>query len=231
MGMPTLIDLAGQVFGFLEVTARAENTKQGSAQWFCKCLACGNMCRRKGGDLRNGNSTHCGCQLPERCRVHATVHGHAGKVDSPTYRSWHGMMMRGAGHKPEHYLGVVVCQRWRTFVNFLEDLGERPSLSHSIDRFPDCRGHYSCGTCEECLANGWSRNARWATPRQQAQNMTTNRLVTFGDETYCIAEWARIKGMSKQVLRHRLNSGWTIEQALTIPVGKYPGRMPRPADQ
>jgi hypothetical protein len=76
---------------------------------------------------------------------------------SPTYISWHGMKQRcrdpnAAGWK--HYGGaappVRVCDRWlepdgRGFLNFLEDLGERPPGT-TLGRFMDT-GDYEPGRC------------------------------------------------------------------------------------
>ena len=49
-------------------------------------------------------------------------------------------------------------ERWRVVENFLADMGERPSVKHSIDRFPNNDGNYEPGNC------------RWATHKQQMQN-------------------------------------------------------------
>lgn len=65
-----LIDLTNKRFGKLVVIKRAEdyyyscNGKQTSApRWLCKC-DCGNLIVCQGGNLRSGNTTHCGCESP-----------------------------------------------------------------------------------------------------------------------------------------------------------------------
>lgn len=59
-----IIDLKGQRFGKLVVIERAENTKQGQAQWKCKC-DCGNEVIVRGYGLINGTKS-CGCLQKEK---------------------------------------------------------------------------------------------------------------------------------------------------------------------
>jgi 5-methylcytosine-specific restriction endonuclease McrA len=53
-------DLAGKTFGLLTVIKRADNTKNGTAQWECLCK-CGNQTVVRGDCLRRGVTQSCGC--------------------------------------------------------------------------------------------------------------------------------------------------------------------------
>lgn len=81
-----------------------------------------------------------------------------------TYQSWTHMKSRckPSSHARHIYFerGIKVCERWRSFDNFLADMGERPT-GKSLDRIDNDRG-YEPGNC------------RWATPKEQ----TDNRRVT-----------------------------------------------------
>ena len=63
--MNTLIDMLGQKFGRLTVIERATNTKEGRAQWKCRC-DCGNELIVTGKHLRSGNTKSCGCLQKDR---------------------------------------------------------------------------------------------------------------------------------------------------------------------
>ena len=58
--MTTSIDLTGQKFARLTVTAYAGRTPANKIKWHCLC-ACGNTSVVVGGDLRRGKTRSCGC--------------------------------------------------------------------------------------------------------------------------------------------------------------------------
>ena len=153
-----------------------------------------------------------GCGLGKFCsracnaKFNHTIHR---QCDSRTYMSWEAMIQRCCNPKAADFpkwggAGVTVSKDWReSFVTFLADLGERPT-GKSLDRIDGKLGY-----CKE--------NCRWATPREQNQNQKINRLLTFHGETKCLAEWARTVGLSHHTIEARLDLGWTVEEALTIP--------------
>jgi hypothetical protein len=108
--------------------------------------------------------------------------------------------------------GIIVCSRWdSSFANFLADVGLAPSPQHSLDRYPNQNGNYKPG------------NVRWATPREQANNLRTNRLIQFDGQTFTLAEWSRRQGLSIKALHMRLKVGWPLDRALTEPLHKTHG--------
>lgn len=92
----------------------------------------------------------------------AYKHGHAPRNKfSPEYQSWSCMIQRCTNPKRDYYQhyggrGITVCERWKTFTHFLEDMGVRPEGT-SLDRIDPDKGYYK-------------ENCRWATPTEQAAN-------------------------------------------------------------
>ena len=161
--------------------------------------------------LRSGAVQSCGCLKKQRAIETHTKHGNgrSGR-QSHAYRSWHNMKQRctSLGH-PNYECyggrGITVCERWSNFMAFLEDIGEPPSHEHTLDRYPNNNGNYEPG------------NVRWATMGEQALNKRTNRLVTFDGRTNPLTVWARILNLPVSRLRSRLDRGWPIAQAFTVP--------------
>lgn len=58
---PHRIDLVGNRYGKLTVVSlNEEKSKNGVLVWNCKC-DCGGTCTARGGNLKSGRTTHCGC--------------------------------------------------------------------------------------------------------------------------------------------------------------------------
>lgn len=166
-------------------------------RWRCVC-DCGGETTPLASNLLNGQKT-CGC--------YRITHG---GTHNPAYNSWWGIVDRCTNPDNKDYVrygarGITVCDRWRDSFNaFLEDMGPRPGPGYSVDRIKNHIG-YEPGNC------------RWATAGEQQNNRTNNRRFEFDGRSQTIAQWAREIGVSRQALRYRLDNGWTVEQALTIP--------------
>ena len=85
---------------------------------------------------------------------------------NPEYRVWWDM--RGRCYNPKrdsykYYGGRGIKVLYRSYREFLRDVGKRPSNKYSIDRINPL-GHYTIGNC------------RWADSHTQRMNQVRNRL-------------------------------------------------------
>ncbi len=179
-------------------------------RWQCDkdqvlCLVvctCGKNWYVRESNLKSGNSKSCGCKKPlPRKRKHG---GAVTGKRMPEYRSWEKMIERceKAHHHAYHLYGgrgIKVCKRWRdSFQHFLEDVGLRPTLNHSLDRI-NVDGDYEPG------------NVRWATDLEQSRNTRWNRKITYEGVTLCISEWAEKLGIPYGTIHTRLKKGLPLE--------------------
>lgn len=225
--MPRLKDLVGQTYGNLTVLERATVSTAGKVHWVARCnrvLENGSICGKtvivQAGNLISGRTSSCGCGNDGHWNV---IHGATRKgVRDVEYNSWENMIRRCEDKSNKRYdryggRGIVVCNGFHDFVTFRKVLGLKPSKEHSIDR-KENDGHYSCGTCDECVSNGWKENIRWATRQEQAQNTSRNHFVDLPDgRRVCVTEVAREVGMNPRTLSTRLET-MPVEEALKRPV-------------
>ena len=200
----------GQRFGLLMVICLHERTANGS-YWKVRC-DCGNETIARGSALNNGYTISCKCRMRRTAAERCMKHGYASRDHSKRhelYASWVAILARCETPSHKNYgtyggRGIHVCERWHDFTKFVDDMGPRPSRSHSIDRI-DNNGNYEPGNC------------RWATYAQQSRNTRRNIWVSHNGETLTMTDWANKHNLSVPTLKARLKRGWPIERALTTP--------------
>jgi hypothetical protein len=99
--------------------------------------------------------------------------------------------------------GIVVCNRWRAYENFLADMGE-PETGMSLDRI-DPNGNYS------------PENCRWATIREQSLNKRNTRRWRFRGEMLTLKEISEATGVRPYTLEYRLTQRWSDELIASAP--------------
>lgn len=168
--------------------------------WLCRC-DCGNEKVVRTQCLKVGTAKSCGCLKAEKPGGR-TTHGMTYK---PIYRLWVSMVDRCYRENVPNFKfyggrGIRVCDRWRTFLNFYADMGDRPE-GCSLDRI-DNAGNYEPSNC------------RWAPHTVQHANRRGTRTLTYKGKTQALADWSRETGVALITIRGRLNRGATPEAAL-----------------
>lgn len=178
---------SGRRFGKLVAVSLADSIDPHHVRWLCVC-DCGTETVVQRSNLVIGHTKSCGCLR----RTH-------GMTKSPEFKAHNQMINRCRKNAPQkkYYAdqGVEVCEAWRnSFTAFLSDVGKRPSPLHSLDRFPDCNGHYEPG------------NVRWATREEQANNKRNSKFVTIGALTLTLEQWSRKVGRSSSTIVSRVRT-------------------------
>lgn len=196
-------DIAGQQFGQLKAIKKTGANSGGHVLWSCEC-SCGNSIEADGVSLRSGKRTSCDECSSTRRRMAATKHG---LCETDEFWILEGMKSRCYNPENKRYSryggrGITICQRWLDSpLNFLIDLGPRPSKQHSIER-NDRNGNYEPGNC------------RWATLEEQANNRSNNHEITIGGVTKNITKWSADTGVCRTVILRRLKRGLAGEDLI-----------------
>ncbi len=161
-----------QVFDKLEFLRKSDRSNPKRTYWECQC-ECGNIGIYRADHVKSGHTRSCGCI--------GTTHKDS---NSQEFKTWASMIQRcyatySTEYKRYGARGIKICDHWRdSYVNFLEDMGRKPSKLHSIERI-DNNKDYSPDNC------------KWATKREQAQNRRTNRYIIWDGQKLCLQEFCR----------------------------------------
>lgn len=85
-----------------------------------------------------------------------------GLKGTPEYNAWVAMRQRcnnPKGHDAHYYDGIGICHQWDDVVQFVKDMGIRPSSNHQIDRIDNTKG-YSPENCHWTDRKSQMRNTR-----------------------------------------------------------------------
>lgn len=189
---------AGDKFGKLTVIEPAGSNTHSKQMWLCKC-DCGNTCIKITSSLKKAKMASCGCYVP-------IIHG---KSHSQIYSVWGGMLERCNNKNSDYYdyyggRGISVCEEWRDFANFAEDMGEIPT-GYVIDRIDPC-GNYNKENCRWVTRSESSYNTR------KQKNNTSGRTGVVLDNRSNIW-YARIDYQGKSI---HLGSSYTFEGACKL---------------
>ena len=203
-------DMTGRKFGLLTVVRPDPDAKNWKTKWICQC-DCGSVRSVYTYNLKNGHTKSCGCESARKRLAARTTHN---KSKTRLYRIWAKMKARCTYPGDRAYneyggRGITVCDEWLSF---------EPFESWSV-----CNGYSSELTLDRVNNDlGYSPdNCRWATPKQQANNTRKNRVIEYNGISRTLAEWANVTGIRSATIAHRLNVGWSVEDALRKEVRKH----------
>jgi hypothetical protein len=117
---------------------------------------------------------------------------------------WRGMMARCHyewHNNFQHYggRGITVCERWRYFLNFVEDMNASFFEKATIERIDNNKGYSP-------------ENCRWATRAEQSKNRRANRFMDTPWGRMTLLEASRKVGIRHATLRERIERGWPQEK-------------------
>ena len=203
-------DLSGKRFGRLVVIKSAE-MKGKNKQWLCVC-DCGETKTVLGYNISNGHTKSCGCLTKEIAIVSNSSHGMS---KSRFYQIWRDMLDRTTRLKNVAYdnyggRGIKVCQEWRVFENFMNEMHEsylqhaeiHGELSTTIDRINNDEGYLKT-------------NCRWATPKFQSLNKRSNLKHSVNGKLLTVKEISDIYGLAYAAVRKRVSLGWAGDDLIS----------------
>lgn len=174
--------LAGKRFGKLVATAnftrKVGNYGTNVILWKCLC-DCGNTVEVLSGELASNHVKSCGCLKSEVLQERNFKHGLS---HTPEYKTWIGIRDRcnnlnSISAKDYAARGIIVEEPWSSsFEAFLEDMGTKPSQSHTIERV-DVNGNY----CKENCIWTDDRSLQAYNQRMKSSNTSGRTGVSFYD--------------------------------------------------
>lgn len=205
--------LVGKKYGRLTVVEYAGRKKSASGgrqyYWRCNC-SCGNTTVVQGSDLKSRNTISCTCLRNENTARLKLRHGCARVGQKhPIYSCWEGMWARCTRPKNPSYpwygaKGISVCERWREFENFFEDMSPEWKRGLEIDRISS-KGNYEPGNC------------KWSTRKEQMRNVADNVWYELDGVRKVATDWCVDIGGNHRIITQRLRLGWTLRKSLTTP--------------
>ena len=196
--------IEGNVFGRLRVLQKDTQRSTDKRSYLLCLCTCGKTVSVYRSNLISGTTRSCGCMAREISAALRTRHGCS---HLPEYGIWVKMRHRCHNEESVDYSryggrGITVCSRWlKSFSNFYEDMGPRPSPLHSIERTDNDRGYTP-------------RNCKWSTVGEQSRNRRSTVLLTCDGKTQCLSDWAKEVGLARKTLAYRLGAGWSARRAL-----------------
>ena len=172
----------------------------------CRCV-CGTIRTKTQTSLKSERSKSCGCLRDSIITpLRNTTHGMS---KTRLYRIHKSMKRRCQLPTDSTYQnyggrGITLCAEWQKFEPFRDwALSNGYQEDLTIDR-KNGKGNYEPDNC------------RWATYQEQANNISSNRILTVFNEQKTLSEWSRDSRcpVSAKAIQSRLSRGLSDEEAV-----------------
>lgn len=197
----------GERYGRVTIIREVEPRNK-MRHFLCLC-SCGALWKVPLIQLRTGQTKSCGCLRKERFIRRITHHGQS---RTSLHAIWRSMKQRCLNPKNPVYgyyggRGITVCDEWLNFEPFQEwALKNGYAKGLTIER-KDVNGNYEPSNC------------KWIPQSEQSSNTRRARMLTYKGQIMSVKDWAKKLRMNYDTLYGRIYKGWSVEQALTYPVG------------
>lgn len=167
------------------------------------CNAC-QKCKPESEFYFTGEKVRRPCK---ECKIRNTKRRFAEDHEQTSfYWVWKDMVSRCNNPKHAAYAryggrGIGVCERWRSFELFKQDMLPRPT-GLTLDR-ADNDGPYS------------KQNCKWSTRKEQSANRSCSLYLEVGGERFTLKDWSSRSGISYTCLYQRLKAGLAPETIVT----------------
>lgn len=143
----------------------------------------------------------------------AYKHGYSlSSGQSSEYMTWGAMINRCKNPSCRGFAnyggrGITVCERWKDFSNFIDDMGARPP-GGMLDRKDNSLGYSP-------------ENCKWSTRAEQNNNRRNNIVLTLDGKTMTLAQWSKFSPVSYRAFHKRITIyKMTLSEALVLKPGR-----------
>lgn len=142
----------------------------------------------------------CGCEKMKLCNK--ITPGGLGLAHKKTHTAWNCMLRRCYDKNFKDYFnyggrGISVCEEWKSFENFLKDMGDKPE-GLTLDRI-DTNGNYEKSNC------------RWTDNVTQQRNRNCTLWVNAFGELISVSDYARKYGVVYETAKWNHYNGKDME--------------------
>lgn len=188
-------DIHGVRFGYWTALWLDNDPEAIRTKWVCECR-CGVIRSVQTIHLTSGASQSCGCDIANGIESSRYKHG----SNPELYGIWCNMIQRCENpNSPAFHnyggRGINICAEWHEFSAFEQDMGQRPSPKHTLER-EDNNGNYG------------PRNCKWATRKEQARNSRRNIIVDLSGRKVSLAQACEETGINYDAAKYRFHAGY-----------------------